>query len=56
MKALLLITSIILTACTNSGYILPAISQEQKFQCDMDPLKQRCASSRDYELYMRNPD
>lgn len=56
MKTLLLIISIALTACTNSGYILPTISQDKKFQCDMDPLKQRCASPRDYERHMRNPD
>jgi hypothetical protein len=56
MKTLLLIISIALTACTNSGYILPTISQDKKFQCDMDPLKQRCASPRDYERHMRNSD
>ena len=53
MKIFILIIATALTACTNSGYLFPAVSQDRKFHCDMDPLKQRCSTPQDYETHMR---
>ena len=44
MKFILLACTLLLSSCSIGGLLLPLPSNDQQFQCDMDPNRTRCGS------------
>ncbi len=44
MKFILILSMLLLTACSTANFFYPFTQQEQQFQCDMDPHRTRCGT------------